>query len=706
MQPWALAKRFWQVAGPAAIENYPDIETFAMWQALLLHVAGRRACSSSQPSSIEVAVPRRLRGAAEADVARRGAVGAARSGATRKRELTATQPLARNFIAALLALLSQPTRTAARRAHGDAERRVAARGDARVSPPTKKCCTRGRSLFRDHLDSRRGVSATLKAAGAAAAPGRVRRRRHRHAGRRPVRHRPRRARVLGLTARTARPATRRSKRSSAATSASIVAQLARAAAEHRAASTTASSSSRTRNGRRARPRVPHARSTSTRTGSTPGSPRSRPSGSTRCARRAPQGMHIGAFGVVEDLLPDSARPADQARRQPRLRARAVAAAGGDRRHPAQRPPRQPPGGRRRVQHRPALAPRQAREAAARRPGQRPVDGGAARLSLRARAARQRACRSTSSTAARYPLRPAGTRRRDEAQEAIAARDVDRRRAPGRRVPRATAGQHRRRRAGARAGAPSRARSAASIDDLLDQMDSVADLLLAESVFQIAGGNMDGAGAAMLTLDKQQRPPETRVRRHAAQHARLHAARGGRDAERQRSARGPASRRRPGRASSSRGSTPGWRALLGDPVELRLRRARASARSLGTTTTARRSSRGTTRATTLAGRPHRARPVAARARARQRGAAGRRAERGAGADRRACCRRRRARAPAPSPTHEAIVLQRRVAASAGAASGWSRSSRSPGCCGGCSRRPARCAAWTWSGAETASRPTRR
>ncbi len=41
------------------------------------------------------------------------------------------------------------------------------------------------------------------------------------------------------------------------------------------------------------------------------------------------------------------------------------------------------------------------------------------------------------------------------------------------------------------------------------MDSVADLLLAESVFQVAGGNMDGAGAAMLSLDKQQRPPETR-----------------------------------------------------------------------------------------------------------------------------------------------------------------------------------------------------
>ena len=42
------------------------------------------------------------------------------------------------------------------------------------------------------------------------------------------------------------------------------------------------------------------------------------------------------------------------------------------------------------------------------------------------------------------------------------------------------------------------------------MDSVSDLLIAESVFQVSGGNMDGAGAAMQSLDKQQRPPEARV----------------------------------------------------------------------------------------------------------------------------------------------------------------------------------------------------
>ncbi|HMC14505.1 MAG TPA: hypothetical protein VKI18_02665, partial [Albitalea sp.] len=49
-----------------------------------------------------------------------------------------------------------------------------------------------------------------------------------------------------------------------------------------------------------------------------------------------------------------------------------------------------------------------------------------------------------------------------------------------------------------------------LDDLLDQMDSVADLLMAESVFQMAGGNMDGSAAAMMALDKQERPPDTRV----------------------------------------------------------------------------------------------------------------------------------------------------------------------------------------------------
>ncbi len=61
--------------------------------------------------------------------------------------------------------------------------------------------------------------------------------------------------------------------------------------------------------------------------------------------KTPQGLHIGAFGVVEDLLPDSARPADQAAdslgyvHAPSLQ-QAV-----DRGNPAQRPSRQSAGRR-------------------------------------------------------------------------------------------------------------------------------------------------------------------------------------------------------------------------------------------------------------------------------------------------------------------------------------------------------------------------
>ncbi len=49
-----------------------------------------------------------------------------------------------------------------------------------------------------------------------------------------------------------------------------------------------------------------------------------------------------------------------------------------------------------------------------------------------------------------------------------------------------------------------------IDDLADLLDSVSDLLLSESVYQLVGGNLDGSAAAISVLDKQTRPPEPRV----------------------------------------------------------------------------------------------------------------------------------------------------------------------------------------------------
>ena len=49
-----------------------------------------------------------------------------------------------------------------------------------------------------------------------------------------------------------------------------------------------------------------------------------------------------------------------------------------------------------------------------------------------------------------------------------------------------------------------------IQGLIDQLDAVSDLLVAESVHQLVGGNVDGSAAAMAALDKQTRPPEPRV----------------------------------------------------------------------------------------------------------------------------------------------------------------------------------------------------
>ena len=49
-----------------------------------------------------------------------------------------------------------------------------------------------------------------------------------------------------------------------------------------------------------------------------------------------------------------------------------------------------------------------------------------------------------------------------------------------------------------------------IDELVDLLDAVSDLLLSESVYQLVGGNLDGSAAAMSVLDKQTRPPEPRV----------------------------------------------------------------------------------------------------------------------------------------------------------------------------------------------------
>ena len=234
----------------------------------------------------------------------------------------------------------------------------------------------------------------------------------------------------------------------------------------------------------------------------------------------PQGLHLGAFGVVENLLPDAVR-----RRQlPPGQSQALDSLG--------------------FIHAPSV--QQATAAAVLRSGflaNGQAPGQAFDIDLRSQRV-QRAkhllegiangqsmaallgyrfergmTHSAGQALAQYilecrqafPLRPAGATPQDEASESIAARDV----VDGVRLMDA----YRTARAAGTAfkvpGVPDalllpNAAIAVLIDDLLEQMDAVSDLLVSESVYQMVGGNLDGAGAAMMTLDKQTRPPEPRV----------------------------------------------------------------------------------------------------------------------------------------------------------------------------------------------------
>lgn len=120
----------------------------------------------------------------------------------------------------------------------------------------------------------------------------------------------------------------------------------------------------------------------------------------------------------------------------------------------------------------------------------------------------------------YPWRAAGAQSSDEPKEAIGARDVvdgvallaawD---ADGGNSVRARLGQIVAQRGLAAATAPSDAewaKVAAIARASLDLADSVGDLLIAESTYQIVQGNFERAGAAMAVADKQSLPIEPQV----------------------------------------------------------------------------------------------------------------------------------------------------------------------------------------------------
>lgn len=501
MQPWALAKRFWQVVGPAAVKNYPDLEPFAAWQGLFQHflVAGLlekqpftfkspflATCAvRPKPTSLD-AVPWVQRDPAQP-----------------RRELDGDEPLARNFIAALLNLLSSPTSevraalVAMENGESLLEAMLAFAADEEVLHS-------GRLLFRDHVASRVDVSATIKAQASRLRP----------------------AEYVGVDVET-----QAGDQFDVGHANAVLGLTLEGTTGNRTVEAFIGSHFGTVVGN-----WPEQLQNVARFNESLAFLKDRTAGELGHAFRttldlyshrldawitslatkrldemreqAPQGVHIGAYGVVEDLLPDSARPADQAAdsfgyvHAPSLQQAATAA----------------------ILRSGHLANRQAANSAFNidlrshrvKRAKRLLEGlaggqlMAALLGYRF----ERALRDNDLSQhilefrQAFPLRPAGEKATDEAKEAIAARDV----VDGVRL----VAEYREKGINHIATSVQTALSASElaliakvIDDLVDQLDSVADLLLAESVFHIAGGNMDGAGAAMLTLDKQQRPPDTR-----------------------------------------------------------------------------------------------------------------------------------------------------------------------------------------------------
>ena len=223
--------------------------------------------------------------------------------------------------------------------------------------------------------------------------------------------------------------------------------------------------------------------------------------------KAPKGLHIGAFGVVENLVPDSRQAGDQAQdslgyvHAPSLQ-QATAAAILRSGHVANR-------------HHGSdvfnidLRSRRVKRAKRLLEGLANGQSMAALLGYRFERGLRDASLSQHILEYRkqFPFVPTGPAASDQPKEAISTRDV----VDGVRL------LHAFRTGGMTAVRPligvpitDDARTKPILDDLLDQMDAVSDLLIAESVFQMAGGNLDGASAAMTAIDKQERPPDTRV----------------------------------------------------------------------------------------------------------------------------------------------------------------------------------------------------
>ncbi len=691
-QPWSVAKRFWQVAGPAAVANYPDIKDVAEAQRKVFELIGADLLAKHPPSKREPFIancgvrpkPHSLDAVAWVQ----------RDPENPKQELPPGAQSGQRLHRCLGDAAVEDHGRSARGAAGDAKRREPAGGTAGVCRRRRGAGQRPLAV----LQPSQGQPAALgkgQAGSAQHALCRVQRCRQQDAVRRPVPGRPRRGGDGAAARRHHRQPVggaghRRATGQAGHAMAGAPGQRRHLPREPRVPAAA--------QGRRARSGAAHdarlRRAPARRLDHFAGHQAPRPDARGHARRRAPRRLRCRR-GPAPRLA--AGRPAPG--RQHGLCACTVAATGHHRLGAAQRPPRQPRAGGRRVQHRPALVARQERQGAARRHRQRPVDGGAARLPLRARAARRCAVAAHPRLPAPLPAQADAGRPRDRRGH-LGARG-HRRRAPGRRVPQ---GRHRRRLAGQRAGGRPQQ----------DRADHQEPDRPARRRVRPAGrreraparrrqrrwlGRGDGHA--------RQADASARAARHrnAALDTRLHAACGGGDAKRQcrrlgaaeRSAgAGRAAAQRLDRALARRSGAVCFRGAPAATCRHRRDLRRPAGVALG-------------RAGQCAhGVDRRARPVAAVADARQRAAAAGRPERGAGAAGRGAERQGARGVPEPQRTGSGRRHRGRCTARRAGRQPRRRRLRIAGLAASsaCSTRHARCAAWTWCRQETASRPKRR
>ena len=502
MQPWSVAKNYWQVMGPAAAKNFPELQTHATWQSQFM-------AASLEQLLIGKPVKETLPFVATCTVVPKanslnGVPWVMRDPANAARELEgdATLPADSNFIAALLKILTTPATNV--RAQILARQNAVSLLEAMLAfAADEEFFNAGERLLRAHLQSLAAFTPTMKVAA----------------------QRMRVSEYVGTD------------RSQLMGDQHVVSH-AKAVLGLQLAGTTGSLTVEEAIGSKLsklKLNLPEHMSNIASFNDSLAALQDRPVAELSMAFRttldlyahrldawitslatrrldqmrdsAPKGLHIGAFGVVENLIPDSQQEGDQAQdslgyvHAPSLQ-QATAAAILRSGHVANR------------HHGDDVFNIDLRSRRVKR-AKRLLEGLANGQSMAALLGYrfERGLRDSSLSQhileyrKQFPFAPAGPAASDQPKEAISARDV----VDGVRLLAAF------RTGGMTAvrpliGVPASddPKTKVILDDLLDQMDAVSDLLISESVFQMAGGNLDGASAAMTAIDKQERPPDTRV----------------------------------------------------------------------------------------------------------------------------------------------------------------------------------------------------